>query len=315
MMKRKPIVEIRKYNLPREFPVLLLSGEKWYISDIPAEELHFHNCTEIGFCYSNSGVIETADYVHPFEKGDVTFISSDVAHTTYSTPGHLSKWGYLFVDLEELLFPYFSSVLSDPSIMEGWQKLSFNFFKIFSENENEDIVFLVPLMISVLEEKKANYQMLFRSLMLSFILKLIAENFSDKVSPKQKDIVKKTRIESSVHFIHKNYPDSNLSVEQLAQMLNLSLTHYRRLFNETMHTTPLSYITSVRIHAAMRRLSSTNDSILMISEAVGYQSISSFNRQFLKLNGLTPSEWRQNTTAIKDHQLVEYNGWLVPPDN
>ena len=44
--KPKPIVEYRNYYLPSSFPVLLLTGDNWKISDVRSEHLHFHNCLE-----------------------------------------------------------------------------------------------------------------------------------------------------------------------------------------------------------------------------------------------------------------------------
>ena len=52
------ITEYRNYYLPPHFPVLLLTGEHWRISDIPSDRLHFHNCLEIGICHSDSGFME-----------------------------------------------------------------------------------------------------------------------------------------------------------------------------------------------------------------------------------------------------------------
>ena len=45
---KKPYIEFRDYNLPARFPVLLLSGEEWRISDIPSPRLHIHNCLRSG---------------------------------------------------------------------------------------------------------------------------------------------------------------------------------------------------------------------------------------------------------------------------
>ena len=51
---KNDIAEYRSYYLPSDFPVLLLSGEHWKISNIPSKHLHFHNCLEIGLCHSES---------------------------------------------------------------------------------------------------------------------------------------------------------------------------------------------------------------------------------------------------------------------
>ena len=103
---KKSIIEYRNYELTPFFPILLLTGEQWRISDIPSKRLHFHNCLEIGLCESDSGTMEFMDQNYPFKAGDVTVIASDIAHTTYSKKGTTSKWSYLFVDIEEL-FHYF----------------------------------------------------------------------------------------------------------------------------------------------------------------------------------------------------------------
>ncbi len=49
---RHIVTEYRNYYLPVDFPLLLLTGEHWKISDIPSSRLHFHNCLEIGVCHS-----------------------------------------------------------------------------------------------------------------------------------------------------------------------------------------------------------------------------------------------------------------------
>ena len=43
---KRAVTEYRSYYLPTHFPVLLLSGDYWKISDIPSGSLHFHNCLE-----------------------------------------------------------------------------------------------------------------------------------------------------------------------------------------------------------------------------------------------------------------------------
>ena len=51
-MSRPPrtVIEYRNYELPADFPIQMLSGENWRISDVPSGVLHFHNCLEIGLC-------------------------------------------------------------------------------------------------------------------------------------------------------------------------------------------------------------------------------------------------------------------------
>ena len=99
---KSTVTEYRSYYLPIHFPVLLLSGDYWKISDIPSGRLHFHNCLEIGICHSHSGYIEIFGEQILFQAGDVTVIPKNVPHTTYSMPGTESHWSYIYLDPKEL---------------------------------------------------------------------------------------------------------------------------------------------------------------------------------------------------------------------
>ncbi|MDO5417423.1 MAG: AraC family ligand binding domain-containing protein, partial [Lachnospiraceae bacterium] len=118
--KKQTVIEFRNYELSPHFPILLLSGEHWKISDVPSGKLHIHNCLEIGLCLSDSGFMELEGSRRPFKEGDITIISSSVPHTTYSSPGCASQWAYLFADPGELLHPFFSGTDSEnPRILSA----------------------------------------------------------------------------------------------------------------------------------------------------------------------------------------------------
>lgn len=96
---KKDIIEYRIYELAPDKPFLCLSGEVWRISDVLSDRLHFHNCLEIGFCFSDSGFLGFEDGAAvPFAAGDIFLIPRFVPHTTCSTKGCKSLWSYLFID-------------------------------------------------------------------------------------------------------------------------------------------------------------------------------------------------------------------------
>lgn len=313
-VKKKETIELRSYKLSRDFPVLLLNGEKWRISDIPSDILHFHNCTEIGLCCSDQGILVRKFEKHAFQEGDVTFISSGVAHTTYSQKNTQSKWCYLFVDLEELLLPYFSCILSECSATRALDKINEDFFKIVSDKKNQYYHQLVKMMIMVLEEEKPNYETVFRSLMLAFVMSMMNEADSEPIHD-ESDMTSRLRIEPAISYIHQNYQNSHLSIEKLSSLCNLSLTHFRRLFQVSMNATPLNYVNLIRVKEAKKLLTTTNDTVLSIAEEVGFHSVSSLNRQFLKKTNMTPSDWRKKKGSVSESHLIEYNGWLEPPQH
>ena len=75
-------------------------------------------------------------------------------------------------------------------------------------------------------------------------------------------------------------------------MCHISETHLRRIFQESMRMTPVEYINWIRIRAACKELRKTNASVYDIALRCGFTTISTFNRNFRKILGVSPQQWR-----------------------
>lgn len=309
--KHTPI-EYRNYALPAYFPIILLTGDSWRISDKPSGTLHFHNCLEIGLCESDSGTLELAETSSSFTEGDVTIIASDIAHTTYSTPGTNSKWTYIFVNVEELFSPYFPlDTISNGDLL---QKLLRNFCATLSREEYPDIYMLVTAIIDDMKNKNTNFQFSVRGLMLSLMMKLM--NLYRAAQEKEDGAIRthenSLAISPALYYIRKNYM-LDFPMEDLADMCHMSPTHFRRTFSSIMGFGALEYLNRIRITHATILLRTTEMPILDISEEIGFHSVSSFNRHFMEIIGMTPTNYRKQLSCVRDRSLLRCTGWLTPP--
>ena len=79
---------------------------------------------------------------------------------------------------------------------------------------------------------------------------------------------------------------------------------------------PLDFVNNTRITKACMMLRTTEDSILNISENVGFRSVSSFNRYFIKKMQMSPRDYRkqmqQSDLRIATQTGREYSGWMYP---
>ncbi len=310
--KKKPVIEYRHYSLPINFPVLLLSGERWRISDIKSEHLHFHNHLEIGICYSDGGIMEIKGEAVPFKAGDVTILPRYLPHTTYSSPGTASLWSYLFFSPEELF---------QPSLKSAYTSFEPNLWRIQGKNcilNKEQYPKIHSLATSVVEELRQQnpyYQESAYGLLLSLYIELLRIHSTNETLTEQDtehnlngDFV----ISPALEYITKNYM-TPITIDYLAELCHLSTTHFRRKFHEIMGTAPLDFLSSTRIEEACKQLKSTDASILSISEQAGFHSISSFNRCFSRLMGTSPKEWRkgaQSEAQSAKASILEFTGWV-----
>lgn len=310
--KKNAVIEYRNYNLPTFFPVMVLSGEDWRISDVKSNHLHFHNHIELGYCETDSGTIEFADVSKEFKAGYATFIGTNVAHTTYSDKGTSSKWSYVFIDIEELLSPYFPLDLIVDSMTLGY--ITHNFYSVYAENDHPWITHLILGLIRELVEKPENYQFSVRGMALSLLVHLINDYKRNEYKFEDANLISKEKrlvIAPALDFIHNNYMHE-FPIEDLAEKCDMSPTHFRRMFQSIMGTSPLDYLNNTRIAKASALLRSTDLPVLTISEEVGFRSVSSFNRHFLEVTGTTPLKLRKAMSFTENKSVLKYTGWMKP---
>lgn len=324
MAKQKSVItEYRNYYLPLNFPVLLLSGDFWKISDVPSGRQHFHNCLEIGICHSDSGTIEIFGEPLPFKEGDITVIPQNVPHTTYSAPGTESHWSYIYLEPRELFMGILPASWKNPDLSIYSLK---DFQAIFDRETYPHIYNLVLSIINELQEQRPSYQLSAKGLLLSLYIEIYRLEMNDKkeggalnsdnnVESPVIEIEHSLAIAPALNYIDKNYMQQ-FTINELADLCHWSPTHFRRVFHDIMGTSPLDFVNNTRIAKACMLLRTTEESILNISENVGFHSVSSFNRYFIKKMEMSPRDYRKqmqkSDMRIENQEIREYSGWMYP---
>lgn len=327
--QKNSVMEYRNYYLPVDFPVLILSGEHWKISDIPSSRLHFHNCLEIGLCHSCSGIMKFYSEPMTFKAGDVTCIPRNIPHTTYSDKGTESRWSYIMFDPAELFRALLPASESGPDLSLFSYR---NYRHILPRTEYPHIHYLTQSIIDEMEHTRPNYQSCVKGLLLALSIELnrIQEQANapestcgGPTSSSGPDAVHSIPenalvISPALDYIEDHY-SSQFPIEVLADLCHMSLTHFRRVFHSIMQTSPLDYLNSTRIMKACNLLRSTEESILSISEMAGFASVSNFNRHFHAVIHMTPREYRNQMLFARQkegtdvrHTILEFSGWMEP---
>ena len=108
---------------------------------------------------------------------------------------------------------------------------------------------------------------------------------------------KQARIAEVVDHITEHFYE-DFSVSQAAQMANMTDITFSRNFQSVTGHSFVDFLNRIRIGQACAMLYASDDQITAIAQEAGYRNLANFNRHFLKLRGMTPSEYRE--TARKD---------------
>lgn len=77
----------------------------------------------------------------------------------------------------------------------------------------------------------------------------------------------------------------------LSKDLNMSLTHFRRLFRKQFHVSPLDYLLNLRMRQASILIENNEGNVSEVARMVGYENVYYFSRLFKSKVGCSPSEY------------------------
>jgi YesN/AraC family two-component response regulator len=95
-----------------------------------------------------------------------------------------------------------------------------------------------------------------------------------------------------LHYLENRYAD-DLSLDLLANKLNLSVAYLSVYIKEKTGTNFSEHLNAIRIRKAKELLADDNLNVQEISLQIGYQNVTSFIRMFKKITGVPPGEYRK----------------------
>ena len=247
-----------------------------------ASSLHYHDELELIQIYEGDFLCCVDGKEYHASAGQVVFVNARVPHETFRlTPCRIGLLQFReseFVDNEiSRIIRYslrFQSQLSHPVV-----------------------VFSSPQLFAALEElmaeerrKAPSYEMFVRAGVYRALGHLYREGVlsdADRLA-NTREI---QRILPILSYVNENYAE-DISLERASEILGFDKSYFCRIFKTATGATFTEYLNFVRICKAEKKLQTTRDSVLEISEAVGFSSVSYFNRIFRKYRNCSPRFYR-----------------------
>lgn len=307
--KNKTLIEFRRYDLSRNEPILLMDVDTWKkCYPDGSKVLHFHNLIEIGFCHEGDGELVLDEKEIPFRENMISIIPANMAHGTFSEKNQFGHWHYLFFDMENVAL----EIWGENQVFLNNFLTKVNQSGYFLEAEKyPELTNTLELIICEYENKQEFYCDSINGLLRSLVLQIYRLN-SAGASDTGEYSKNNQIIKNAINYISNHYSEQ-LKIQMISDECGLSEPHFRRIFKSVMNMSALEYINYIRIQKACELISSTDKAMSEISDTVGYESISTFNRNFGRIVGLSPYQWKKNPdnhkSKLLDFKISSLKGW------
>lgn len=252
--------------------------------------------------------------IKDFVEGDVYRIQDEknvqcCRHLHYSMEILIVKSGELIVTFEneEINLKKGEGILIAPYEVHGFEKNGDNEVMIiefdkFAFEETVTIDFLKRQTFSASEEliNYISFVISNRKKTLLFIKSIVYPILNECIGIKGEKNNAGEIFFSAISYIEKHF-DENISLDTVAKEIGCSYEHLSRVFKKSSGMTFIKYVNRIRVYESLAQLKLTKLTITEIALNHGFETLRSYNREFKKILGMTPTEYRNN--GFKDIEI------------
>ncbi|GAL24760.1 transcriptional regulator AraC family [Vibrio variabilis] len=259
---------------------------------------HFHHQIEIVVILQSSGKLVVGDHIAPYQQGDIYILGSNLPHA-FICSSRAKTAKSLVIQFERNCFgdqffelPEFKSVnllLEQAALgvkIVGNEQEAASLHHTIRKTCYSDGLDAIIHLLKLLNE-------------LSQIEHL--ETVLDKFH-KTEYSFETHRLNNAINWIDTHYSQP-IQLAEVAHLTSLTENAFCRAFKKATGKTFLQYLNDIRVHEAAQLLIESNRSVTDIAYDVGFTNISSFNRYFKKIKGVSPSDLRKQIFDLEESNV------------
>lgn len=259
---------------------------------------HWHEEFEI--CYVRKGGVKvlTPNCGRDFIQGEAFFINTNVLCTMEvdTEYGDSLLESHLFHSV--FLGGHFKSVFYTKYLEPLMQNKDVEVIKIKGENQRQKAVTAKLRRLSALQ-KHPDAEFQTRNILSEIWLLLLAELQSIETARTPGRQVNQERVQTMMSFMKQKYMNK-ISLDEIAQVVSVSKRECLRCFQKCLGKTPYEYLMDVRMNMAQKLLKDGDSPVLEVALQTGFSNGAYFGKQFKKVYGMTPGEYRQKYSSHHD---------------
>jgi AraC-like DNA-binding protein len=272
-----------------ENPYLPVFHSTESISDRSAhsEMSHWHDDLELIVVGKGTLLCKTGGTEFELLSGDVCFINRKQLHRIQSVD---SPENHIVLIIGTKL------LMQNPQVYE-------KFFRPMLEDAqfshvrfagNESCAARIKNEISIIEERMQKKECGYELDVLSSVFRLGKYLYIAYRNEENNGLIDNNALiqQKMAEYIYEHFSD-NLTLEDIAQVGNISKSQASKLFRKYAGLSPISYLNRHRLEISLNLLRSTSEPIADVAQRCGFSDQSYFNRLFLREYGTTPLNYRK----------------------
>ncbi|MBK1664887.1 AraC family transcriptional regulator [Rhodospirillum rubrum] len=287
-MQKKPLREVIAAPLDRAFRVYS-HGYPFQFSG-----WHYHPEYELHAIRRSSGLCYIGTYAGPFETGNLILTGPNLPHVWVTdADGYGEGRQGDFIPDRDLVMQ-FSGAFAE-KCLESFADCAD--LRVLLAQASAGILFSeaigepVARMMEELRERSGPGRL---ALFFDILDRLLADKARQPLSVEWQSYqcLQPKRLDNILKFIAENYNRADLTCGEVARREAMELSAFSRFFERHISCTCIEYINRLRIYKACQLLIETENRITMVAYEVGYDTLSTFNRNFQRYIGSSPSAFR-----------------------
>ncbi|CAM1371047.1 AraC family transcriptional regulator [Tenacibaculum xiamenense] len=160
---------------------------------------------------------------------------------------------------------------------------------------NEDINHLVSRLTHTFIQNSSSKDVLLNLMIQELIVRLLQTKAKSLILNDKDQTFSDTRIGTVIKFIKENLTNKNITVDLLAKKAYMSASHFHKQFKNTLGVSPIDYINAEKIKFSKKLMREyKNYRMSEVAFKSGFNSTSYFNRQFKKMELMTPQQFKKS---------------------
>lgn len=251
---------------------------------------HFHDTYELYYLLEGQRYYFIDKETYLVKKGDVILVKPNQIHKT-SQAANSCHNRILLQITGEMLDPFLkkNGVATLAELYAAGNSII-----AIPENDRKKIEIPMLQIIEELTKKKKNYQLMVRLRLMELLIQLSRYRPAAAFYQENQKVqsIKHQKVNEVADYLL-NHPETSETLEGLAKRFYISKSYLSRIFKEVTSFTVNEYINVNRIKKAQNLLIHSDYSVTEISEMLGFESITYFERVFRKYADDAPLKYRK----------------------